>query len=124
MKQLQHALAKAEAERAEKQSRYEAALASSGDVMSDSVAAGPLRQYETDLQNLRRELAQLQTIYTPTNYSVEKVKAQIAETEKSIRNDRKEIFSSLPTENQAPPSPADLPSPVHPPQSKPVHTQM
>jgi len=124
MKQLQDALAKAEADRAEKQSRYEAALASSGDVMSDSVAAGPLRQYETDLQNLRRELAQLQTIYTPTNYRVEKVKAQIAETEKSIRNERKEIVSRLRTEYQAAAGRERLLSAVHALQLKTVEQQM
>jgi capsular exopolysaccharide synthesis family protein len=124
MKQLQDALAKAEADRAEKQSRYEAALASSGDVMSDSVAAGPLRQYETDLQNLRRELAQLQTIYTPTNYRVEKVKAQIAETEKSIRNERKEIVSRLRTEYQAATGRERLLSAVHALQLKTVEQQM
>jgi len=101
MKQLQDALGKAEADRAEKQSRYEAALASSGDVMSDSVTAGPLRQYETDLQNLHRELAQLETMYTAANYRVEKVQAQIAETEKSIRNERKEIVRRLRTEYKA-----------------------
>ncbi len=124
MKQLQDALAKAEADRAEKQSRYEAALASSGDVMSDSVAAGPLRQYEIDLQNLRRELAQLQTIYTPTNYRVEKVKAQIAETEKSIRNERKEIVSRLRTEYQAATGRERLLSAVHALQLKTVEQQM
>ena len=124
MKQLQDALAKAEADRAEKQSRYEAALASSGDVMSDSVAAGPLRQYEIDLQNLRRELAQLQTIYTPTNYRVEKVKAQIAETEKSIRNERKEIVSRLRTEYKAAAGRERLLSAVHALQLKTVEQQM
>jgi len=124
MKQLQDGLAKAEADRAEKQSRYEAALASSGNVMSDSVAAGPLRQYETDLQNLRRELAQLQTLYTPTNYRVEKVKAQIAETEKSIRNERKEIVSRLRTEYKAAAGRERLLSAAHALQLKTVEQQM
>jgi capsular exopolysaccharide synthesis family protein len=124
MKQLQDALAKAEADRAAKQSRYEAALSSSGDVMSDSVAAGPLRQYETDLQNLRRELAQLQTIYTPTNYRVEKVKAQIAETERSIKNERKEIVSRLRTEYKAAAGLERLLSAAHALQLKMVEQQM
>ncbi len=124
MKQLQDALAKAEADRAEKQSRYEAALASSGDVMSDAVAAGPLRQFETDLQNLRRELAQLQTIYTPTNYRVEKVKAQIAETERSIGNERKEIVSRLHTEYKAAAGRERILSIAHALQLKKVEQQM
>ena len=124
MRQVQDALAKAEAERAAKQSRYEAALASSGNVMSDAVATGPLRQYETDLQSLRRELAQLQTLYTPTNYRVEKVKAQIAETEKSIENEHKEIVSRLSTEYKAAAGLERLLSAAHARQLKTVEQQM
>ena len=55
MRQVQDALSKAAADRAAKQARYEAALANPGSLMSDAAASGPLRQYETDLQNLRRE---------------------------------------------------------------------
>jgi len=124
MRQVQDALAKAEAERAAKQSRYEAALASSGNVMSDAVATGPLRQYETDLQSLRRELAQLQTLYTPTNYRVEKVKAQIAETERSIENERKEIVGRLGTEYKAAAGLERLLSAAHARQLKTVEQQM
>jgi capsular exopolysaccharide synthesis family protein len=124
MRQVQDALAKAEADRAAKQSRYEAALANSGAVMSDAVATGPLRQYETDLQNLRRELAQLQTLYTSTNYRVEKVKAQIAETEKSIENEHKAIVSRLRTEYKAAAGLERLLSAAHARQLKTVEQQM
>jgi polysaccharide biosynthesis transport protein len=98
MRQTQDALAKAEADRAAKQARYEAATANPGDLTSDALATGSLRQYQADLQNLRRELAQLQTLYTPTNYKVRRVQAQIAETEKSIQNERKDIIGRLRTE--------------------------
>jgi succinoglycan biosynthesis transport protein ExoP len=124
MRQLQDALAKAEADRAAKQSRYEAALANPGAVMSDAVATGPLRQYETDLQNLRRELAQLQTLYTSTNYRVEKVKAQIAETERSIENERNAIVSRLRTEYRAAAGLERLLSAAHARQLKTVEQQM
>ncbi len=101
MKQVQDALTKAQADRAAKQARYEAAVANSGSVMSDALATGPMRQYEDDLQKLRRDLAQLETTYTPTNYRIQRVKAQIAETEKSIEDERKKIVERLKTEYAA-----------------------
>jgi len=101
MKQVQDALTRAQADRAAKQARYEAAVANSGSVMSDALANGPMRQYDDDLQKLRRELAQLQTTYTPTNYRVERVKAQIAETEKTIEEERKKTIDRLRTEYAA-----------------------
>ena len=101
MKQVQDALTKAQADRAAKQARYEAAVANSGSVMSDALSTGPMRQYEDDLQKLRRDLAQLETTYTPTNYRIQRVKAQIAETEKSIEDERKKTVERLKTEYAA-----------------------
>ena len=101
MRQLQDSLAKAEADRAAKQSRYEAAINNSGDLMSDAVATGPMRQYQLDLQNMRRELAQLRTLYQPTHYKVVRLEAQIADTEKAIEKERSEIVGRLRTEQVA-----------------------
>jgi succinoglycan biosynthesis transport protein ExoP len=101
MKQVQDALAKAEADRASKQARYETAKANPAVLVSDALAAGPIRQYQTDLENLRRELAQLQTIYTPSNYKVQRVKAQIAETEQSIAEERQDGLERLRTDYAA-----------------------
>jgi capsular exopolysaccharide synthesis family protein len=101
MTQVQDALAKAEADRAAKQARYEAASANPNSLMSDAVATGPLRQYQENLQKLRQELAELQTLYTPTNYKVERVQAQIKEVEKTIAAEREEALQRLRTEYEA-----------------------
>lgn len=101
MRQIQDALAKADEERATKQARLEAAQARPNDLLPDAVASGPLRSYQADLQGLRKDLAQLETLYTPTNYKVQKVKAQIAETEKAIETERKQTLGQLQTEYQA-----------------------
>jgi succinoglycan biosynthesis transport protein ExoP len=98
MRQVQDALAKAEADRATKQARYETAKANPDVLVSDALSSGPLRQYQTDLENLRRELAQLQTMYTPTNYKVQRVRAQIAEAEKSIAEERHDALDRLRTD--------------------------
>src|SRR5579864_6353062 len=99
MRQTQDSLAKAEADRANRQSRYEAAVAHPDALMSDTlVTSSPLRQYQENLQKLREELAQLQTMYTPTSYKVERVQAQIAEAEKTIEKERNQTVDRLRTE--------------------------
>ena len=92
---LQDALTRAEADRAGKQARYEAATANQGEIAPDPISASPLRQYETDLQNMRRQLADLSTIYTPDNYRITRLKAQIADTESAITKERKDIVDRM-----------------------------
>jgi polysaccharide biosynthesis transport protein len=101
MRQIQEALARAEADRAARQSRYEAARANPASLMADSIATGPLRQYQTELQSLRQELAQLRTVYTPTNNKVQSVAAKIAETETAIQNEIAQTVARLRTESLA-----------------------
>jgi polysaccharide biosynthesis transport protein len=95
IRQTQEALSRAQADRAGKQSRYEAVTASADSPVSDNLATGPLREYQVNLQNMRRELAQLRTQYTPAHYKVQSLMAQIAETEKAIETERKEIVARI-----------------------------
>jgi capsular exopolysaccharide synthesis family protein len=98
MRQTQDSLAKAEADRANRQARYEAAVANPGALMSDTLGSGPLQQYQQNLQKMREELAQLKTMYTPTNYKVERVQAQINEAEQMIEKERNQTVDRLRTE--------------------------
>src|SRR5579863_4223019 len=98
MRQTQDSLAKAETDRANRQARYEAAVANPGAIMSDTIESGPLRRYQENLQKLREELAQLKTMYTPTNNKVERVQAQIAEAEQVIEKERNQTVDRLRTE--------------------------
>lgn len=95
LRQLQDALTRAEADRAAKQARYEASSAKPEETMSDALASGPLRQYQQDLQTMRRQLADLKTIYTPDNYKVTRLAAQIAETESAIDKERKAVLDQM-----------------------------
>ena len=97
----QEALERAEADRAAKQSRYETATTKGSDLFSDALATGPFHQYQVDLGNMRRELAQLQTLYTPTNYKVERLQAQIAETERAMEEERKATVARMGNEYAA-----------------------
>ena len=85
-RQLQDALTRAQADRAAKQAQYESATSGQGDVSLDS--SGPIQQYETDLEKLKTQVADLKTIYQPDNYRVTRLQAQIATTEAAIRNER------------------------------------
>ena len=95
VRQLQDALTRAEADRATKQSRFEAAAANPEGVESDALNNSPIRQYETDLQTMRRQLADLKSIYTPENYRVTRLQAQIAETEAAIQKERTAILERM-----------------------------
>ena len=95
MRQLQDALTKAETDRATKFARYEAALSSDTESLPDLLVSGPLRQYQTDLQGLRRELADLKAIYTPAYYKVLRVEAQIASLELAITGERQALIERL-----------------------------
>jgi succinoglycan biosynthesis transport protein ExoP len=95
LRQIQEGLTRAEADRAAKQARYEAAAANKGEVVSEALASGPLRQYQTELQTLRRQSADLRTIYTADDNRVARVEAQIAATEAAIERERTDIITRL-----------------------------
>jgi succinoglycan biosynthesis transport protein ExoP len=124
MRQVQDAFAKAESERAAKQARFEAAQANPGVLISDSQTGGVLQQYQASLQNLRRELAELQTLYTPNNYRVQRVQAEIAEAENSIAHEQQNALSRLRTEYLAAAGLEQLLSQAEAAQLKTVEQQM
>jgi|SRR5579883_918433 len=95
LRQIQDALTKAEADRASKQARYEAAAASQADTLSDAAIPSPLRQYQTDLATMRRQLADLRTLYTADSDRVTRLTAQIAETESAIKAERANLLARL-----------------------------
>jgi capsular exopolysaccharide synthesis family protein len=101
LRQIQDALTKAEADRASKQARYAAASASQADTLSDAATSAALRQYQTDLATMRRQLADLRTIYTAGSDRVTRLAAQIAETEGAIIAERGSLLARLRDEYSA-----------------------
>jgi polysaccharide biosynthesis transport protein len=101
MRQLEDALGKAVTDRLARQSRFEAAAHSSTQALPDALATGPLRQYETDLQTARKELADTLTLYTPAHYKVKRLEAQIGQLEKAIARESAAAVSRLKTEADA-----------------------
>jgi capsular exopolysaccharide synthesis family protein len=101
MRQLEDGLTKAENDSATKQSRYEAAVASPTEALPDALVTGPLREFQTQLEAARRELAESRTLYTPAHYKVKVLEARVGELENAIAQERKAIVARLATESAA-----------------------
>lgn len=101
LRQLQQELSRAQAERIEKQSRFELRTKSSADALPEILDHGPLRDYQVRLTDLRREMADLSVTHKPTHYKVKRVQSQIAELEKAVRTERSHVVDRVKNEYQA-----------------------
>ena len=101
LKQLQEEATKAEADRVLKQAALEVSTASSADAVPQVIDNDRLSGYQTKITELRRELAELSSLYTPDHYRVIRVKAQIAEVEGAFIRDRDAILARIKNDYQA-----------------------
>jgi capsular exopolysaccharide synthesis family protein len=88
LKQLQGELGSARADRINKQSRYELALKTPPDSLPSVLDDSSLRVYATQLTELRRQLADLSSTFTPNHPKVQRIQAQIATVEASLERER------------------------------------
>jgi capsular exopolysaccharide synthesis family protein len=100
LRQLQAALSAAQAERVEKQSRFEMAQVAQPQALPDVLNDATLRQYQTNLTDLRRQRAELSTTLTPEHAKVRRVDAQISTLESALENQRTAIVVRLRNEYQ------------------------
>ena len=101
LRQLQAEISKAQADRITKQSRFELAKTSAPESLSEILDHGPLRAYQVKRTDLRRELAELRSTYTPAHYKVKRVQAQIQEFEATMGKERSNIIERVGTEYQS-----------------------
>jgi capsular exopolysaccharide synthesis family protein len=95
LKQVQAELSRAEADRVEKQSTFEIAMASSADSVGQVIDNDRLSGYQTKLTEMRRQLAELNAAYTPEHYRVIRIKAEIAEVEGTFERERQAILRRI-----------------------------
>lgn len=95
LKQVQAELSRAEADRVEKQSTFEIAMASSADSVGQVIDNDRLSGYQTKLTEMRRQLAELSAAYTPEHYRVIRIKAEIAEVEAAFDRERQAILRRI-----------------------------
>jgi capsular exopolysaccharide synthesis family protein len=101
LQQLQQELSAIQADRINKQARYEMASASPPDAVPDIIDDGSLRSYQAKITDLRRELADLTATLTPTHYRVRKVQAQLAELEAALQRERGSILRRIKNDYEA-----------------------
>jgi capsular exopolysaccharide synthesis family protein len=95
LSQAQLALSTAQADRILKQSRWEIANASSPESLPDVLNDLTLREYQSKLTELNRQLAELRQTYTPESSQVRKVVAQIAPLEKAFSGQTSDILKRI-----------------------------
>jgi len=78
LREVQNELSRAQADRIMKQSRYEIAAKSTPETLADVLSDATLRDYQTQITALRRQLAEANATYTPEHYKVTRIEAQLA----------------------------------------------
>ncbi len=101
LRQVQEEFSRAQAERVTRQSKYEMAMKSSPESLPDVLDDGPLRDAQVKLTELRRQMAELNSTFQPGYYKLKNVKAQVAELEAILKNQRANILERIKNEFQA-----------------------
>lgn len=98
LRQLQAELSKAQADRVEKQSRFEMARAATPETLPDVLNDANLRSLESGLSDLRRQEAEIGVTFTGDYAKAKKLSAGIAAMETAVRQKRAAIVSRIANE--------------------------
>jgi capsular exopolysaccharide synthesis family protein len=95
LRQLQQALSDAQADRVGKQSRFELASNSAPQTLPDVLNDTSLREYQSNLTDLRRQEAELGTTFKGEHAKVRRVRAQIEALEAALLDERGSIVKRI-----------------------------
>src|SRR5216684_3972034 len=98
LKQVQQELSIVQNERIAKQSRYEMAMNSSPDALPDVLNDVGLRDTQVKITDLRRQIAELSTIYTPEHSRVKRLQNQLVTLQTAYERDRTAILKRIKNE--------------------------
>ncbi len=98
LKDLQDELSKAQADRVQKQSRWEMATTAAPETLPDVLNDPTLRQYQERLADLQREKAALEETFTPDHPQVKRLAAQIDAVEQSMQVQQDDILKQIKNE--------------------------
>ncbi len=96
--QLQQALSSAQTDRISKQSRWEMANSSPADALPDVLNDTSLRDYQSKLTEMKRQIAELHATYTDESPKVQKVQVQLATIENALSTERADILKRIKNE--------------------------
>lgn len=95
LREVQSDLEKAENDRADKQAQMELIDSSATDSLPRVVDDGTVRDSKVRLAELKRQLADLNSMYTPKHYKVKEVESQIKVLEDELKQDKGSILARL-----------------------------
>jgi succinoglycan biosynthesis transport protein ExoP len=101
LRQLQLALSQAHTDRVTKQSEHEIAATAPPDSLPKVLDDPTLKDYQVELTDLRRQLAELSYLFTPEHPKVAKVQSQIATVAAALEKKRSNIVSRMRNEFEA-----------------------
>jgi polysaccharide biosynthesis transport protein len=101
LKQLQEELSTARADRIAKQSLFEMAASTQVDSIPQVADNGRLSDYQRRIADLKQELAELLSLYTPSHYKVVKLQAQISDLQNTLNSERQTVRSRIKNEYEA-----------------------
>ena len=94
LRQLQEELSKAQADRVDRQSKYELA-STAPQCLPEVVDNATLKEYQIKLTDLHRQLAELSSSLTAAHPAVKKIQAQIAALEAALEKERTNIIQRM-----------------------------
>ena len=98
LRELQSELMKAQAERVEKQAQYEISRSAPAESLPMVLDSSQLRDQQTKVDDLRRQVAALVPPFTEENPKVQHLRAQIREVEDSIAKEKTNVLERLKNE--------------------------
>lgn len=101
LSQLQAELSRAQAERMAKEANYKSTMAKSPESLSEVLDSGPLGQYQVQLADLRRQMADLSSSLTPAHPKVVKLQAQINELQSTLIRERSNVVGRIRNEYES-----------------------
>ena len=101
LKQVQAALSDAQADRIAKQSAYRIASSTPADSVPQVIDNARLSEYQAQLADLKRQLAELESEYTPEHPKVKRIQAQIDQLQATFQSERNNILTRIRSEYQA-----------------------
>ena len=101
LKEIQKAYSDAEAERISKQSTYQIAKTTPADSVPQVIDNVHLSEYEAQLADLKRQLAQMTATYTPEHPKVKQLQAQIDQVEATFKKERDDVLTRIRNEYES-----------------------
>ncbi len=95
LSQIQQSLSSASADRVSKQSRYEMATTSPAETLPDVLNDSILRDYQSKLTDIRRQIAELSATYTPEYSKVKRFQAEAQTIEAALGIERAAILKRI-----------------------------